>query len=54
MFIFFTTLTFIDTRKSTLNYYTDKVHHVCIVVEQLFCFPVVSGYVGSCVARGSP
>jgi len=26
MFIFFTTMTSIDTRKSTLNYYIDKAH----------------------------
>jgi len=38
MFIFFTTMTSIDTCKSTLNYSIDKVHRVVIfAIAQLSC-----------------
>ena len=38
MFIFFTTMTSIDTRKSTLNYYIDEAHRAVIfTIVQLSC-----------------
>jgi len=39
MFIFFTTMTSIDTCKSTLNYYIDKAHRTVIVaIAQHSCY----------------
>jgi len=38
MFIFFTMMTSIDPRKSTLNYYVDKVDHAVIfAIAHLSC-----------------
>jgi len=38
MFIFFTTMTSIEMRKSTLNYYIDKAHRAVIfTIVQLSC-----------------
>jgi len=39
MFTFFTTMTSVDTRKSTLNYYIDTVNHaVFFAIAQLSCW----------------